>query len=509
MFHYKHPFGEASCEDEVKVLKDEYEKYYFEETPFNKATLEDDCYLIIGRRGTGKSSLAHYFTFQDEIKNARCIDIDEPEVFSNVLKQVSKFSDPDATIAIPRIVKIWNFIFWSLIFSKYRDYSPEISAACLSKDSKGSFFIRSILKHILEKFLPQDAEQLSESLEDFLSSKTHELAKNKMLSIAKDEPVVVAMDSLEKYSVDNIDVMNSLAALIQCSSNFNIEYSGKGIHVKTFVSAEVFPYLTESAMSNTVKYVRHPVYMHWRPKDLMRLVSWRFYTHMEKNGIEPMASGKVVKWTNFHDVLDKVWIPHFGESITNGTGIAEKTFPYILRHTQMRPRQIVVLCNAIARNAIKEKVYPDFKSLPRDMISIVKETAITLANGVINSYSTVYPNVNKILDALSGVPNVFEGKYLDRIAQRTASEWPNGEYSRTRFKQIISELGIVGVIRKRNETSHIIEADFEYTIKDRLAITAEDKCVIHPMFYEKFRIEIAEKVVVYPFPDNAEFQYAF
>ena len=247
MFHYKHPFGEASCEDEVKVLKDEYEKYYFEETPFNKATLEDDCYLIIGRRGTGKSSLAHYFTFQDEIKNARCIDIDEPEVFSNVLKQVSKFSDPDATIAIPRIVKIWNFIFWSLIFSKYRDCSPEISAACLSKDSKGSFFIRSILKHILEKFLPQDAEQLSESLEDFLSSKTHELAKNKMLSIAKDEPVVVAMDSLEKYSVDNIDVMNSLAALIQCSSNFNIEYSGKGIHVKTFVSAEVFPYLTESA----------------------------------------------------------------------------------------------------------------------------------------------------------------------------------------------------------------------------------------------------------------------
>ncbi len=142
------------------------------------------------------------------------------------------------------------------------------------------------------------------------------------------------------------------------------------------------------------------------------------------------------------------------------------------------------------------------------MIAIVKDTAVTLANGVINSYSTVYPNVNKVLDALSGVPNIFEGKYLDRIAQRTAAEWPNGEYSRTRFKQIISELGIVGVIRQQNENSNIIEADFEYTVKDRLAITAEDKCVIHPMFYEKFRIEIVEKVVVYPFPDNPEFHYA-
>ena len=231
MFHYKHPFGEASCEDEIKVLKENYENYYFEETPFNTATLEDDCYLIIGRRGTGKSSLAHYFTFQDEIENSRCIDIDEPEIFSNVLKKVSKFSDPDPTIAIPRIVKIWDYIFWTLIFSKYKDRSPEIGAACLSQDSKGSFLIRSVLKHILERFLPDDSEQLSESLEDFLSSKSVQLAKTKMLDIAKNEPVIVAMDSLEKYSVDNIDVMNSLAALIQCSSNFNIEYSRQGIHI--------------------------------------------------------------------------------------------------------------------------------------------------------------------------------------------------------------------------------------------------------------------------------------
>lgn len=508
MFHYKHPFGEASCEDEIKVLKENYENYYFEETPFNTATLEDDCYLIIGRRGTGKSSLAHYFTFQDEIENSRCIDIDEPEIFSNVLKKVSKFSDPDPTIAIPRIVKIWDYIFWTLIFSKYKDRSPEIGAACLSQDSKGSFLIRSVLKHILERFLPDDSEQLSESLEDFLSSKSVQLAKTKMLDIAKNEPVIVAMDSLEKYSVDNIDVMNSLAALIQCSSNFNIEYSRQGIHIKTFVSAEVFPYLTESAMSNTVKFVRHPVYMHWRPKDLMRLVSWRFYRHLDRYFKGAISSPHKIKWSNFSDVLNKVWIPHFGESITNGSGIPEKTFPYILRHTQMRPRQIVVLCNAIARNAINKEFYPLFKERPADMIAIVKDTSVTLANGVINSYSTVYPNVNKVLDALSGVPNTFEGKYLDRIAQRTAAEWPNGEYSRTRFKQIISELGIVGVIRQQNENSNIIEADFEYTVKDRLAITAEDKCVIHPMFYEKFRIEIVEKVVVYPFPDNPEFHYA-
>jgi hypothetical protein len=504
--HLKHPFGEECCEAEIKLLQADYSRYYFEETPFNKSALDDDCYLIVGRRGSGKSSLSHYFSFQRDIKNCRCIDIDEPEVFDNVLTKVSTMSAIDAISAIPRVVKIWEYLFWSLIFSKYRDEAPEIELACISQESRGSFFIRSALNHIIERFLPKDSDYLSEQMEGFLSSSILERAKEKMLKVSAKCPVIVAMDSLEKYAIDNQNVMISLAALIQCSSNFNVAYSGQGIHVKTFVSAEVFPHLTETVITNTVKYVRNPVYMHWRPKDLLRLSCWRFFSHLKLNDQLLEGSQRDINWASYDDVYNKMWMPYFGEWITNGAGIPEKTFPYILRHTQMRPRQIVTLCNAIAKQAKNSGTFPVFKDAPQHLIATVKEAEIVLATGVINAYSSVYPRVNKILDALNGIPQVFEGKLLDKIAKRTSSAWPLGDYSPAAFKQILAELGIVGVVRRCDERSRIIEADFEYTIKDRLALMPEDRCVLHPMFFGKFRATPSGKYIIYPFPDHPDFQ---
>ena len=499
------PFGEASCEAEVKILRGNYKTLYFEETPFNSVALTADRYLIVGRRGSGKTSLSHYFTFQKEIPNARCIDIDEPDTYSSVLTKISKLSASDENIALPRIVKIWEYVFWTLIFSKYKDRSPEILAACVTTESRGSRFIKSILNHLIEKFLPADSEYLSEQLEEFLSSKAVEIAKTKMLEITKREPVIVAIDSLEKYSIDNVNVMMSLAALIQCSSDFNIEYAYKGIHIKTFVSAEVFPYLTETAMSNTTKYIRDPVYMHWRPKDLIRLISWRFYYYLRRSNELDKASIGYINWSDYHDVLNKIWSPYFGTEIRNGTGLPEKTFPYILRHTQMRPRQVVVLCNAIAKNAVEKKIFPYFNQDPEMVIESLKDAEIDLANGVINAYSSVYPNVSHILDALNGTPNVFKGSWLDKIAKKTASQWPLGDYNSTKFKQILAELGIVGIIRNWNTQANIIEADFEYNLKDRLAITSEDECVLHPMFFNKFRAKQAERVIIYPFPNHPDY----
>ena len=72
---YLKPFGEVDCESEVALLKESYSDYYFTETPFSKLTLNSEHYLIIGRRGTGKTALCEYFKFQDVIPNTIAIDI--------------------------------------------------------------------------------------------------------------------------------------------------------------------------------------------------------------------------------------------------------------------------------------------------------------------------------------------------------------------------------------------------------------------------------------------------
>lgn len=44
-----------------------------------------------------------------------------------------------------------------------------------------------------------------------------------------------------------------------------------------------------------------------------------------------------IKWNDHNEVREKMWNPYFGNSLRNDRGLSELSFPYVLRHTQMRP----------------------------------------------------------------------------------------------------------------------------------------------------------------------------
>ncbi|MFO0903071.1 MAG: hypothetical protein U0939_08735 [Pirellulales bacterium] len=499
------PFGAESCESEIKLLQDSYQRFYFSHTPFNERAVQLRHYLFVGRRGSGKSSLAHYFTFQPHIRNARCIDLDEPEIYESVLSQIAKTAASTSETALPRIVAVWQHALWSLIFAKYKDYDSEIAAMATVTSPKNNpaTFLREILKRLLDKFLSDQQGQLSQQLEDWLRSDSFESAKAKVLSITKNNPVILAIDSLEKYSVHNEPMMRATAALIECASKFNTSYANQGVHIKLFISAEIFPHLSEAEISNSSKYVRNPVYLHWRPKDLMRLVSWRFNEYLASTAEWRQLARSDVDWQSHQDVQQKAWNPYFGKTLSNGNGLPEATFPYLLRHTQLRPRQLVILCNQLAALAIERKEFPYFTS--KTIVDAVHQQERHSAEEVLNSYSKVYPNVASIVRALERFPVMFNGNELDRIAPSTASQWPANEYSPYAFRRMLAELGIVGLVRRKNSVSKVIEADFEYAIEDRLSLPVSELCVVHPMFFAKLNIKQPQKAIVYPFPDHPDF----
>lgn len=505
------PFGEVCCEDEIQLLNDQFKEYYFDHVPFNQYTLENSTYLIIGRRGSGKTSLSHYFSFHNNrsLQNSICIDVDEPKLYQQVLKKIARQASNNTDIAIPRIVKIWEYIIWTLIFKEYREHSPVIASASFFDEEKSSpgKMIYEILKKILAKFLKDDNSELTDDLEALLSDETIVKAKEEVCKITQKKPVIVAIDTLENYDINDDAMMRATAALIECASNYNIRYLRFGIHIKIFVSAEVFPHLIENVISNTNKFVRNPVYLNWRPRDLIRLLCWRFCLYLEHNKFEHKLSTDKIDWSRFDDVYNKIWTHFFTERIKNGIGLIEKSFPYILRHSQMRPRQLIILCNTISNLAKRNEVFPYFSS--EIIVSGVRETEIQLATEVINSYKSVYPNVGLIVDALVSKPIMFKGKLLDKIAPETASAWPNKDYSPLRFRQLISELGIIGRVKNYDKQTGIVQADFEYTMKSRLAIQSSDDCVIHPMFLKRLNTLNEEKIKVYPFPDGEAYNEIF
>ncbi len=164
----------------------------------------------------------------------------------------------------------------------------------------------------------------------------------------------------------------------------------------------------------------------------------------------------------------------------------------------MRPRQLITICNAIAKRSIKAKTFPVFA--PEDILAGTRDAEGDLASEVINSFSSIYPKVSNILAALIHMPLVFDGNELDRRAPQSASEW-DGNYSPAAFRRLVTELGIVGKLSRVDER-HYIDATFEYSLSERLDLTHRDRCVMHPMFYRRLNVTFNSPAIVIPFSSH-------
>lgn len=502
MIHSLPPFGAPDCESDLAILgEDIYSRYYFHSTQFNQASLDPSVYLILGRRGAGKTALTKFFSFQKTIPNCMEIGIDEPVAFHEVMSRIAEQTSMNRELQIPQLVKIWEYIVWTAIFYQLKNKDFRIHAACSFADDEGlSKVIRSILQSLLSKYLGVN-NTVSDALDQIFYSATFREAKQAVLDFAKKKPLIVALDTLEKYSISDERLMTTVAALVEFAALFSREFAPKNIHVKVFLMDEMFPYLIEDYISNTLKYVKNEVYLHWKPKDLMRMICWRLFQSLRLKGICKLKPEQI-DWNSYRDVKEKIWKPYFGECLDDGCETQEKTFPYILRHTHLRPRQLIVLCNSIAELAINNQNFPNFSL--RDIVTGVQNATNSLADEVFNAYSSVYPKASRIADALSGISPIFQAKELDKRAHQTASQW-QGDYSPYRFRQFVAELGIVGRVRRKDDATGIIEADFEYFKKGRLMLSTDDLCVIHPMFYTKLNVALQDELYVYPFPDHEEF----
>lgn len=500
-------FGQADCESEVRALKSEYSELYFDETPFNEAAIKSETYLIVGRRGSGKTALSHYFSFKKAFDDPIYIDVDEPALYQKFLSELAAKAAESRELAIYRLQYIWSYVVWSVILEQTRGLSPDIDRACDPQSPRRSVseFINSLFETLVDLFR-DESEMGDVDLDSLLSGPALKKAQEAVLALARRRPVVMAIDTLERYDVSDERLMNAMAALVQCAAQFNGQYADRGIHLKVFMSGEVFPHLTEVVLQNPLKSVKNPVYLLWRPKDLLRLISWRFYRYLEANGQLHQHSEGRIDWADHDDVMRRMWLPYFGDELTNGRGLRERTFSYVLRHTQLRPRQLILVCNAIARRAVDGKRFPYFTET--DIREAVKEAESDLAGEIINSFHAVYSRVHEIVDVLMNMPMVFPGNELDKRAPLSKAAWPARSYSPAAFRQLVAELGIVGRVSRHNAEDGYIDADFEYSMKGRLRVTHRDKCVIHPMFYARLNVDLNERVRVMPFSTDREHRQA-
>jgi len=487
------PFGLPDCEKERTKYGEQYEDIFFDEAPFNKPALEQFSYLIVGRKGAGKTALSAFLSFQKTIPNCRYVELDVFQIYKNIFHRASSWIDQRRQLVIPELAVAWDLLVWSYIIDAMGDEVQHVDRNAESR----SFSPSSIFERLAQIIVSNDREKVSADLEKIKADASLEDAKAEVCRRCVRRPMIVAIDTLEQYDINDSLLMFAQAALIEFAANFNASYSDRGLHLKVFVPGEVFPYLYQRIVLNPAKSINHPVFLLWRARDLLRLICWRLFKRLEAAHYEFSRPQLHIDWENYRDVLGNMWTPFFGKQVENSKGFMEESFPYVLRHTQMRPRQLIYLCNTIANRSLRGNRFP--QAMVQDVKEGVREGEDTLAKDILNSYSSVYENVDKIIPALKGAPMSFPGSELDRLAKRTRSQWPSGQYSLDEFRRLVAEIGVVGRVPLGNGSSQKISAEFEYSLSRHLNLAPEDQCVIHPMFYSHLSIDTRSSSIVMPF----------
>ena len=62
------PFGQGDCESELRMLEGGYGDVYVR-TPFSEQVEAPETYLIIGRRGSGKTALSQPYSFHQRLRD--------------------------------------------------------------------------------------------------------------------------------------------------------------------------------------------------------------------------------------------------------------------------------------------------------------------------------------------------------------------------------------------------------------------------------------------------------
>jgi len=501
-------FGYNSCEEEYKALGDYWHKLFSDDLPFMREVVNPRSCIIVGKWGTGKSALIKYLERKQTKDGGIPISVAKSdELFARLEPLAGDDGDPDELI-IPNLVKVWTSVFWWLVFGAFAEDHPQLRAsydALVEKSGARPPDITLLIKGIVEQYLGSSTSRYVREMEDFLERVRFEQSKKLALTCVEQKPVIICIESLDKYTLKNVKIRRLVAALVQASHEFVMEHAGQGIEIKTFISGEAFTRLRERALLNPSKHAYRPVNIRWDPQTLAIMICRRLYCFQEmRGGAAPQLDN--IDWADYRAVLEKLWEPYFGRIVRNRRGRNENSFLYVVRHTQCRPRQLIHLCNNITELACKgsDECFP-----PEYITEGVRIGEADLAEWNLGAYEPIWNE--KYQRALGHVLVGISKVYPPSLVERRLAAWrkeTNESIDSGEFRRYIVNMGVVGVLRKLHNEEKILEVDYDFFSERDLNTTNIDRMVVHPMFFEKYRVESVSprsdyaNAIVFPFPIN-------
>lgn len=467
--------------------------YLYTEVPLHRLALSRRPSVIVGRRGSGKTSI-----LQGAVTaGADLIAVRNRRAFRSMRRLVRELERRQAPTFADDVADVWTIALWHVMIAHLvtptasadlhveratcRNYLGHLSNADNADDLIVAFIERALTAFKTTPLAPgDDIKSYFSRLQgaDGTTLNTAVAAAKTILG-TKDHLPIIAVDSLDDIDKQLYEYRAEVAGLLRCASlNGQREY-------RLFSIRCCFP--SEIAASNLELFCKNPArdfadafYLRWHASEIIKIAAERYRVHLQlraPSAYEAILDGSGVDSTPHHDIALLRNLIGEESSFKNRKGQQEDPLAYLLRHTQLTPRHLLIILNKVLAGLIRRR-QPSARATTRDLTAAVVESENTFRTESLSAFRPAWESVRHLLDlTLTYLPNRFDDERLSAFVERHCR--PLG-IDKSEFLMTMGSMGVLGEWKRDTKRYHVAEFTYTHPV-DGKAVNAEILC-IHPIF---------------------------
>lgn len=470
---------------------------------------------IVGRKGAGKTAFLLSSTLHGGPPTE---EIQTDKIYHEMDNVLRRYQQSRGQLFVKQAADIWLALFDQLaMFHAYRTASSRDSHDDLQMlwDYLGHFDgMTEDSTRVAERYLADLRRRIADEsligLDEVLHG--HERngvsvtrARKAMEAIlkARRQPLIIVMDNLEdlhKRLHTLQDVLSGMFAAVGKVIASNHDDRPYGLQI--CLPSELFDQLHAISAAPVKDFRGSYLKIYWTASELLKLAGTRLQLYLRAHCPDRLDTlRRAADRLNEPEPAIALLRAALPDNMVNGFGMREKPVAYLLRHTQLLPRQLIEILNYVF--TARDKGSTPWAVTPEAVLSGTRTAEDLIVKDILAAHFGPYPYAREALNKLSNRLDIcFPARQLHKvfnqegIAKITGLDFDD-------FLTMLFTLGVVGVWFDRTERYN--KAHFQYTFDTILnADEGSDNLCFHPLFTLDLnrrtlpRLREAKTLVTYP-----------
>jgi hypothetical protein len=459
----------------------------------------DDPPFIVGRKGAGKTA---FLAGAALLAEADVILIESKDIYSAIERLRRDYEDKVGRLYTDTLAYAWEVLLTHAAMFKVcrSERIPRDEAWHKIWFYVGSFGDPKELKK--DELLARVSNRISQSFtaegEPFrnavkqldLGHGTFESARQALRSILERaggrRKLYVVIDNLEDLHKRIDELSDTISALVRvpARSTSIAEEDRLPFSVRFAFPAELLERLYKLSVNPHKDFASY-LTIRWKASELIVLAGNRLRWFLDARFPASIQALGLPKTHNPNDAEAaartlRALLPE--GSMRNGVGAEEDPVAYVMRHTQLLPRDLILSLNFILAETLKRQ---GTTAVPRasglDVVRGIHSAERVIVQGVLSTYQPRYPKIAEALSRLTNrlefvVPTNVLHRHFNQAGIKRAldMEWDE-------FLEAALAIGAFGITTSATERYE--RAEFAYTFTDDLRpVEGKDNLCVHPLF---------------------------